>query len=134
MGLHQLAKADRFHDRRCEIASKYNEAFKDLAQIQRPFVTRTEDKHSYHLYILKVPNRDEFIQKLSDKGVGTSVHWIPLHVQPYWKEKYNFEENMFPIAMKNFESIMSLPIYTKLTDIEVDYIIKSVKEVYEEII
>jgi len=134
MGLHQLAKADKFHDRRCEIASKYNEAFKDLDQVQRPFVTRAEDKHSYHLYILKVPNRDEFIQKLSDKGVGTSVHWIPLHVQPYWKEKYNFEENMFPVAMKNFESIMSIPIYTKLTDIEVDYIIKSVKEVYEEII
>ena len=134
MGIHQLVKADRFYDRRCEIAQKFNNAFKDLAQIQTPFVTRPEDKHSYHLYILKVPKRDEFIQKLSDKGVGSSVHWIPLHIQPYWKEKYNFTDDMFPVAMKNFESIMSLPIYTKLSDTEVDYIIKSVKEVYEEII
>lgn len=134
MGIHQLAKADQFFNRRNEIARKYNEAFKGLDGIKTPFIKRVEDKHSFHLYILKVPNRDEFIKKLSDRGVGSSVHFIPLHLQPYWKEKYELDDSMFPVAMKNFESIMSLPIYTKLTNEEVDYIINSVKEVYEEII
>jgi dTDP-4-amino-4,6-dideoxygalactose transaminase len=134
MGIHQLLKADRFFDRRNEIANKYNDAFKDLEQITIPFVKRPEDKHAFHLYILKVPKRDEFIQKMSDKGVGTSVHFIPLHIQPYWQQKYNLQESDFPIAMDNFSQIMSLPIYTKLTDEEVERIINAVRETYEEIV
>lgn len=134
MGIHQLAKSDKFAQRRIEIAHKYNEAFKTLSEIKTPYIANSSDQHAYHLYILKVPKRDEFIEKLSHKGVGTSVHFIPLHLQPYWKEKYQLEPNDFPIAKENFESIMSLPIYTKLKNEEVEYIIKSVKEVYEEII
>jgi dTDP-4-amino-4,6-dideoxygalactose transaminase len=134
MGIHQLRRADRFFERRNKIAQKYNAAFSELNEIITPQITRAEDKHAFHLYILKVPRRDEFIQKMSDKKIGTSVHFIPLHLQPYWKEKYSLIESDFPIALENFQSIMSLPIYTKLTDEQVDYIIAMVKEVYEEII
>ena len=134
MGIHQLAKADLFLNRRNEIAGMYNEAFKDLEKIKTPFIKRKSDVHSFHLYILKVPKRNEFIKKMSKKGIGTSVHFIPLHIQPYWKEKYNLSESDFPVAMENFNSIMSLPIYTKLTDEEVHEIINAVKETYEEII
>lgn len=134
MGIHQLAKADRFFERRNEIAGMYNEAFKDLEKVTTPLTKRSDDKHAFHLYILKVPNRDEFIQKMSDKGVGTSVHFIPLHIQPYWQEKYNLNESDFPVAMENFSQIMSLPIYTKLTNTEVKKIISTVRETYEEIV
>lgn len=134
MGIHQLAKAERFCDRRNEIARMYNEAFSDLDQIETPYIVRPDDKHAFHLYILKVPKRDEFIQKMSEKGVGTSVHFIPLNLQPYWKEKYNLNEEDFPVAMKNFERLMSLPIYTKLSDEEIQKIITAVRETYEEIV
>jgi dTDP-4-amino-4,6-dideoxygalactose transaminase len=134
LGIHQLKKVDNFYEKRKSIAKKYDQAFKELPQIQTPYVVNKNDKHAYHLYILKVPQRDKFIEELAKKGVGTSVHFIPLHIQPYWKNKYNLNENDFPNAINNFQAIMSLPIYTKLQDDEIDYIIKSVKEIYEKLI
>lgn len=134
LGIHQLTKVERFHNKRKFIAEKYNQAFKDLKHIHTPFIVNENDKHSFHLYILKVPKRNEFIEELAKKGIGTSVHFIPLHIQPYWQNKYNLKEDEFPNAVENFQSIMSLPIYTKLQDDEIDYIIKSVKEVYEKLI
>jgi dTDP-4-amino-4,6-dideoxygalactose transaminase len=134
MGIHQLNKADIFYEKRKAIAEKYNSAFANLAEIQTPIIQNPDDKHAYHLYILKVPQRDLFIEKLSEKGIGSSVHFIPLHLQPYWQEKYKLKEDSFPEAMNNFKSILSLPIFTKLTENQVDYIIQSVKEIYEEIV
>lgn len=133
MGIHQLSKAKRFHERRLNIAGKYDEAFRDLDGITTP-INKNGLGHAYHLYILKVPKRNLFIETLSEKGVGTSVHFIPLHMQPYWKEHYNLHDSQFPVATKNFETIMSLPIFTKLKDEELDRIIKMVIQTYEELI
>ena len=129
MGIHQLHKIDSFFKKRNSIAKKYNKAFKDLKEVITPQKKYRDDKHAYHLYILKIPNRDEFIQKMSEKGIGTSVHFIPLHLQPYWQEKYNLKENDFPTALANFNKIVSLPIYTSLTDEQTDYIISSALEI-----
>lgn len=133
MGIHQLAKADSFFERRNKIAKEYTQAFKGIKEFTTPFVQRKDDKHAYHLYILKVEKRDEFIQRLADKGIGSSVHFIPLHLHPYWKEKYLLEDHDFPMAFKNFSHIMSLPIYTKLTNEEVQRIIEGVREVAKEL-
>lgn len=130
MGIHQLAKAEKFLKRRTEIAQRYNEAFHDL---EIPFIERTSDTHSYHLYILKLDNRDKFIEKMSEHGIGTSVHFIPLHLQPYWREKYRLQDDDYPVAFKNFQRIVSLPIYTKLTEDDVSRVIQTVRKVLNEL-
>lgn len=133
MGIHQLKKADVFFERRNEIARKYNEAFSDLKKITPPKQINPEDKHAYHLYIMKIPQRDLFIEKMSEKKIGTSVHFIPLHLHPYWRGKYKLQDEDFPTALQNFQEVVSLPIYTKMSDDEVGRVIQSVREVYEEI-
>lgn len=130
MGIHQLAKADQFLKRRTEIAHKYSKAFKNLSI---PFIERPSDTHSHHLYILKVKNRDRFIERMSEEGIGTSVHFIPLHLQPYWKEKYQLQDQDFPVALNNFKEIVSLPIYTKLSNEDVSRIIETVLKITNEL-
>jgi dTDP-4-amino-4,6-dideoxygalactose transaminase len=133
MGIHQLKKADKFQKRRQDMAVKYNEALKDLDLVFPP-MAEAGDLHSWHLYVLRLGKsvsvtRDDFIQKMSDLGVGCSVHFIPLHLQPYWKETYKLSPSDFPNALANFERAVSLPLYTKMTDADQDRVIEAVKKV-----
>lgn len=133
IGIHQLKKADKFQKRREEMAMKYNKELKDLDLVFPPSAN-TGDLHAWHLYVLRLGksvkiSRDDFIQKMSDLGVGCSVHFIPLHLQPYWKETYKLSPTDFPHALSNFERAVSLPLYTKMTDADQDRVIKAVKQV-----
>lgn len=133
MGIHQLKKADKFQKRREDMAMKYNEALKDLDLVFPP-LAKSGDLHSWHLYVLRLGktvkiNRDDFIQKMADLGVGTSVHFIPLHLQPYWKETYKLSPGDFPNALANYERAVSLPLYTKMTDADQDRVIKAVRSI-----
>ena len=133
MGIHQLKKADKFQKRREEMAKKYDEALKDLDLVFPPHA-EAGDLHTWHLYVLRLGKsvkitRDEFIQKMSDLGIGCSVHFIPLHLQPYWKETYKLSPGDFPNALGNFERAVSLPLYTKMTDADQDRVIAAVKKV-----
>lgn len=135
MGIHQLAKCDQFFKRRNEIAIKYNDAFASITQLETPFVEKDKDKHAFHLYIIQVQEnkRDVFIEKMAEYGVGCSVHFIPLHIQPYWRDQYQLEATDFPNAYNCYKKAVSLPIYTKLSDKEVQRIIDSVKAVCKEV-
>lgn len=133
IGIHQLKKADKFQKRREDMAMKYNKELKDLDLVFPP-QAKSGDLHSWHLYVLRLGksvkiSRDDFIQKMSDLGVGCSVHFIPLHLQPYWKETYRLSPNDFPHALANFERAVSLPLYTKMTDADQDRVIKAVKQI-----
>lgn len=133
IGIHQLKKADKFQKRREQMATKYTEALKDLDLVFPP-TANAGDLHSWHLYVLRLGKsvkvtRDDFIQKMSDLGVGCSVHFIPLHLQPYWKETYKLSPSDFPNALANFEKAVSLPLYTKMTDADQDRVIEAVKKV-----
>ncbi|PHO12862.1 UDP-4-amino-4,6-dideoxy-N-acetyl-beta-L-altrosamine transaminase [Malaciobacter marinus] len=131
LGLIQLKKQDELREKRESIAQKYNNAFKDNENILIPFVK--EDRiTSWHLYVIKIENRDEIIEKLKEKGVGCSVHFIPVHKHPYYKEKYNFINNDYPISNSVFEKSLSLPIFPDMTDSEIEYVIKTVNEVVNE--
>ena len=107
LGIHQLRKVWEFHKRRQWIAERYNEAFTDLP-IRTPFVERDEDIHAWHLYVLQLEleslniSRDRFIELMADAGIGTSVHFIPLHIQPYWRDKYGF-------VPEDFRDVISRP-------------------------
>lgn len=133
IGIEQLKKANRFHERRSQIAKMYNQHLSDLP-IELPSDALDGDTHSWHLYIIKLKSdakikRDDFIIKMDELGVGCSVHFIPLHYHPYWQEKLGVKKGDFPNAEKAFESAVSLPLYTKMTDDDVMKVIKAVRNI-----
>jgi dTDP-4-amino-4,6-dideoxygalactose transaminase len=137
IGIHQLKKAWILQERRKKIAYKYNESFSDLPVVT-PLIVNMDDVHSWHLYVLQLNldelqiSRDRFIEILAEMGIGTSVHYIPLHFHPYWQETYDLRGEDFPKSSKAFTRIVSLPNYPKMTDEEVEKVISTVKEVLLE--
>jgi dTDP-4-amino-4,6-dideoxygalactose transaminase len=131
MGIHQLKKVDGFQKRRSEIATQYNELLSDLP-LTLPPMAANGDIHSWHLYVIQLASsvmvdRDEFIRRMFAQGIGMSVHYIPLHLQPYWRDTYNLKPEMFPISQAIFERTASLPIYTRMTDLDVIRVVEAVK-------
>jgi dTDP-4-amino-4,6-dideoxygalactose transaminase len=137
IGIHQLKKAWTLQERRKSIALKYNKAFSELPLVT-PLIVNESDVHSWHLYVIQLNldeigiGRDRFIEILAEKGIGTSVHYIPLHFHPYWQETYDLNENDFPKSSKAFTRIVSLPNYPKMSDEEVDKVIRVVRTVVLE--
>ena len=137
IGIHQLRKTVRFRKRREEIAERYTHAFRGLPVIPPPRPPEG-DVHSWHLYVIRLRlemlriGRDRFIELMAGKGIGTSVHFIPLHLHPYWKEKYDFRPEDFPVALETYRCCVSLPIYTRMTDADVGRVIESVKGILQE--
>lgn len=135
MGIHQLRKADRFQARREQIAKKYDEAFNDLPIILPP-KPAAGDRHSWHLYVIRLGDsvaieRDRFVERMFELGIGCSVHYIPLHLHPYWRDTYKLRPEMFPVSQHIYERTLSLPMYSAMTDAEVARVIYSVKQVLE---
>lgn len=136
IGLHQLRKADRFQLKRESVARQYNQHFADLP-LRIPSVKRPQDKHAWHLYVIQLElekleiSRDRFIELMSEAGIGTSVHFIPLHLQPYWRDRYGFQPEDFPVANDVFTRVVSLPIYPKMTDEDVERVILAVRTILE---
>lgn len=121
LGIAQLSRANDFHQKRTAMAMRYLDALKDLPiRLPTDVVNKNTDTHSWHLFVISLRedapvNRDEFIEKMSAAGIGTSVHFIPLHLQPYWKNQYKLEESNFPNANKYYKGAVTLPLYTKMT-------------------
>jgi dTDP-4-amino-4,6-dideoxygalactose transaminase len=120
IGLHQLRKSTAFHARRTALADAYDAALGDLPVVLPP---RPDPgcSHAWHLYVIRLRDdapvgRDEFIRRMYARGIGCSVHYIPLHQQPYWRHRYGLRQEQFPVSQRFFEQCVSLPIYTKMTD------------------
>lgn len=135
LGLCQLARASDFHARRTFMAKKYQASLKNLALKLPPTVINPDtDVHSWHLFVINILpeakiSRDEFIVTMTANGVGTSVHFIPLHMQPYWRDTYNLNYADFPNANEYYAGAVSLPLYTKMSDEEHDYVIATIKQI-----
>ncbi len=129
IGLAQLDRRGELADKRRSIAERYNEAFRPLS-ISLPSVRDSRDQHAWHLYVIRLDpdhvaiDRDAFIAAMSELGIGTSVHFIPLHRQPYWRDRYQLTPEQFPVAEQVFQSCVSLPIYSAMTDDEVSRVIQ----------
>jgi len=132
LGLTQLAKSDRFHARRRAIARAYDDALSGIDGLRTPQV-EDMDGHAWHLYLLQVDGRDRFIEELAARGIGTSVHFIPLHHLSYYRERYGYRASDFPVATRAFERIVSLPIYPRMTDADVARVIDAVCAVAQEV-
>ncbi|MFZ5984786.1 MAG: DegT/DnrJ/EryC1/StrS family aminotransferase [Acidobacteriota bacterium] len=131
VGLCQLEKARRFHERRLAIARRYDESFADLPLLLPPRPELMES-HAWHLYVIRLLpeaplGRDAFIQEMARRGIGTSVHFIPLHRHPYWRDTYGLGPERFPNAEAAFQGAVSLPIYTRMTDEDVGRVIAAVR-------
>jgi perosamine synthetase len=133
IGLVQLAKCDAMRQARQAIAQRYLSAFSPFEELVTPTV-RPDRSTSWHLYILRLRldrlniDRDSFIQTLHHRGVACSVHFIPLHLQPYYRRKYGYQTGEFPRAEREYLACLSLPIYPGMTEEEVEHVIGAVKE------
>ena len=122
----QFRKTDKFIQRRQHIAQMYDEQLKDCPHISMPVKKRD---HTYVQYIVKVDkNRDGFAKELLEHGIHTALHYIPMHLLSYYKNKYVLKVNAFPNALKTYQQVLSLPIYNALSDEEVCRICDSIKE------
>ncbi len=134
LGIHQLKKANAFQKRREWMSEQYNEAFADLP-LQVPFVAYPNDTHSWYLYVIQLDlesltiTRDHFIELMAEAGIGTSVHFIPLHIHPYWRDRYHYKPEDYPVALDVFNRAVSLPIYPKMTDSDLERVINVVRSI-----
>ena len=137
IGVHQLRKAEDFRRRRLAIADAYDEAFRDLPGVRVPEVADREG-HGWHLYVIQVDpeqltiGRDQFIERLVARNIGVSVHFIPLHVHPYYRERYSFQPGDYPNAFAAYQRILSLPIYAKMSDDDVRSVADAVRDIAQE--
>jgi perosamine synthetase len=134
MGLAQLRKAERMWRRRAEIAQRYSQAFAALPELQLPH-DDPASQHAWHLYMLRLNltqlkiDRAQFAEELKRRNIGISVHFIPLHLHPYYRETYGYRPDDFPVAHQEYLREISLPIYSKMSDADVQDVIEAVAEV-----
>jgi dTDP-4-amino-4,6-dideoxygalactose transaminase len=137
IGLHQLRKLSEFHRRRKEIAARYDQAFCELDELEIP-VEQNWAEHARHLYVLRLRldrltiSRDEFVNELRRRNIGTSVHFIPVHLFTYYRERYQYSPQDFPIASAEFERIVSLPCSPAMSGDDVDDVIAAVTSVIQQ--
>ena len=134
LGIEQLKRCTSFHEDRCYIAARYDRAFADVKEIVRP-VLRPDVMHAWHLYVIQLQleslgiSRSEFIDKLKAEQIGSSVHFIPLHLHPYYRDRWGYRREDLPRASEAFDRIISLPIYPDMTDEDVDDVIRAVSTI-----
>jgi len=137
LGVEQLKQCDDFYERRRQIAARYGEEFADLPEIKTP-VCHPGMQHAWHLYVIQLElerlriDRRDFVEALRENNVGTSVHFIPLHLHPYYRNRYGCRPEYFPNASTVFERIISLPIYPGMTGADVDDVVEAVRGIVEE--
>ncbi|ELR99053.1 DegT/DnrJ/EryC1/StrS aminotransferase family protein [Gloeocapsa sp. PCC 73106] len=130
LGIHQLKKAYMFQEKRRAIAEYYREQLADLPLLL-PSFPPFGDLHAWHLYVIRLlkGDRAEFIAQMSAQGIGCSVHYIPLHIHPYWRDTYQLSPEDFPKALATYQQAVSLPIYTKMTRGDQDRVINTIREI-----
>jgi dTDP-4-amino-4,6-dideoxygalactose transaminase len=134
LGLAQLGRLDEMYRRRAAIAARYSCAFADLPELEPPSI-RPDRTTAWHLYILRLRlsrlrcDRAEFIRLLVGANVGVSVHFIPLHLHPYYRATYGYTANDFPVANAEYQRAISLPIYSRMSDQDVEDVISAVRQI-----
>lgn len=137
IGLQQLKKIESFQKRRREIVNEYDKAFSQYPFFEIPYQLPDID-HAWQLYVLRLNletlqiGRHQFIEELKDRNIGTSVHFIPIHLHPYYRDKYGFKPEDYPVAYANFQRIISLPIYPRMSDQDISDVIEAVLDVAEK--
>jgi dTDP-4-amino-4,6-dideoxygalactose transaminase len=134
IGLVQLERLACFQRRRREIVEQYTAAFRDCEALELP-VSRPEVDHAWHLYVIRLHHealsidRNGFIHALRERNIGTSVHYRPVHLHSYYRDKYNLVPTQFPIALDYSQRAISLPLHAGLSDQDVSDVYEAVLDV-----
>jgi dTDP-4-amino-4,6-dideoxygalactose transaminase len=134
LGLQQLRKIPAFQARRRQVVARYREAFSTMEALELP-VERPDVEHAWHLFVIRLRHgvlsidRGTFIEELRKRNIGASVHFIPIHLHPYYRDKYGFRPSDFPVALESYERMLSLPLNPRLSEADVDDVIEAVHDV-----
>jgi dTDP-4-amino-4,6-dideoxygalactose transaminase len=137
LGLVQLKRLAAMQERRSQITARYDAAFKAMPELQTP-VQLSDVEHARHLYVLRLNlerlkiNRAQFIEELKQRNIGTSVHFIPVHLHPFYRDKYGWRAEDFPVAYREYQRTISLPLHPRLSDADVDDVIAAVADVVSQ--
>jgi dTDP-4-amino-4,6-dideoxygalactose transaminase len=137
IGIAQLPKIAGWGIRRAQIAARYNAAFEHSGAFQIP-AHRPGVEHAWHVYALRLNtdrlkiSRDEFIEKLRKRNIATSVHFIPIHLHPYYRDTYGYKASDFPVALREYQRLVSLPIYPAMRDEDINDVIEAVVDTAAE--
>ena len=135
-GMWQLKQVKKWHERRKEIFYRYNKGLSKIPGLIIPSDASNNEVNAFHLYIIKIKNkvwnigRNEIIELLNKSGIGTSVHYKPVHMHSYYTERYGYKDIDFPNSKKNYSSVITLPIYPLLKNGDVDYIIDKLNDLW----
>jgi len=136
LGISQLKKLDSFVMRRREIAARYNHAFSTMDEVITP-IEVDEVKSAYHLYVIQLQiellevGRKEIFESLRAENIGVNVHYIPVHFHPYYQREFGYKNGDYPKAEKYYERAITLPLYPKMSNEDVESVIKAVRKVIE---
>ena len=137
MGLAQLAKCETLRDRRALLAERYQRLLSPFDAFDTPSVPEWA-RHAWHLYVLRVNDsvlrigRDRVIEELKQRGIETSVHFIPLHLHRLYQQRLGYRPGDFPNAEKSFEASISLPMYPDMTNLEQDQVAEALHDIARE--
>jgi len=131
LGIHQLKRIEGFQRQRQLLADAYDDAFRSLPIVLPPR-SATGDMHAWHLYVIRLADnahieRNRFIELLYAAGIGCSVHYIPLHLHPYWRDRYRLSAAQFPHSQHAFDRMVSLPLYTRMGLPDVQRVVAAVR-------
>ena len=137
IGLHQIKKVERFMTLRKKYVSMYDRAFADVAELETP-VVRDYATHAHHIYVVSLRlecltiDRDGFLDAIQSAGIGVALHYVALHLQPYYVKNFNTKPQDFPIASNYSERVISLPLYPKMSSADVERVIGTVKDLIKK--
>ena len=137
LGLHQLKKLPGLHAKRREIALQYQAAFQGCEDLEIP-PERDDVQHAWHLYVLRLNlerrglSRDQFLVEMRARNIGCSVHFIPIHLHSYYREKYRYKPGQFPIALREYQRMISLPLSPSMAEEDVQDVIRAVTDILQE--
>ncbi|MCU1500246.1 MAG: UDP-4-amino-4-deoxy-L-arabinose--oxoglutarate aminotransferase [Acidimicrobiales bacterium] len=135
LGLHQIRRLDEFQLRRAEVVARYNAAFADLDEVQTPI--EGPGRSAWHLYPIRLRldrltiGRSEFIDELAARNIGASVHFIPLHIHPFYRDKYSLTREQLPVASAEYERLVSLPLHPRLSDSDIEDVTQAVIDIVD---
>jgi len=136
LGLHQLPALDGFIRRRTELAQRYQRLLADWRKLALPRAPSYSHRHAWHLYTPLVNaeaagmNRDDFMQALKQRNIGTGLHYRAVHLYPYYRERFGFKRGDFPIAESIGDRIVSLPLFPDMTDVDQDRVLDAMRDVF----
>jgi dTDP-4-amino-4,6-dideoxygalactose transaminase len=135
VGLGQLRRLPGFNARRAELAGHYTRLLAGVPQVETPTVS-PDVTTNWHLYVIRLQNtplaRDDLVTALKARGIGTSVHYYPVHYHPYYREHYGFREGDYPVCEREFERILSLPLFPQMTEADVERVVEAVTGILQE--